>query len=252
MPILVAPRSGDPLGQGDLLKDIVLHTTDLDGKAKSRTSRALVLSRRCAIEHAETVLVARVIDFKQPFYDELDKRAKSLDDARRMYQALRDGDSQPDRFYLGPILGSASLVVELDTVFTIAIPVGADDRSSWIAAHRIAQLDVAFVRDLHMRVFRSIATDGHDDYDWYADGDLDVVVSLGEKFLSAAKAKENEISSALAIAKAGGGDQNKVRGIEEEAKKQAELRSAIELELSKYKAVQEVRKPKPPGHTGAA
>lgn len=251
MPILVSPRTGEPLGQGDVLKDVTLHTTDLDGTAKSRQSRALVLSRRCAIEHAATVLVARVSEFKQPFYEELGKRAKSLDDVRRMYQALRDGESQPDRFYLGPILGSASLVVELNALFTIAVPTGAEERGDWLAAHRVAHLDREFVRDLHMRLFRSIATDGHDDYDWYSDRDLEVVVSLGEKFLSAEKAKEGELSSALAIAKAQGNARG-MQGIEEDVRRQAELLRAMESELARYRAVQAQRSLKPVGHAGHA
>jgi hypothetical protein len=241
VPIFVPADAGDPLRQGDLLKDVTLCISGLDGKALTSTSRALVLSRRCSIEHAEQISVIRVSEFKESFYDELNKEAQSLDEVRRMYQSLRDGEAHPDRFYLGPYPEPPSLWAELDALFTISIPAVGDDRLAWLKAHRVARLDDAFTRDLHVRMFRGIATAGHDDFAWYPDGDLEVVVRLGEKFLTATKMEEGKANSALATAKASAADAGKLKGMEGEAKKWAEKRARIESELARYTAVRGAR-----------
>jgi hypothetical protein len=101
MPIIEHPQPGAPLSQGDLLKDITLFLTADDWREsggrpeKSPHRLCLVLSRPCAIEHKDAVVVATV----QRLKDNPPRDANTFATVRSFLLALRDGLESPDVFY---------------------------------------------------------------------------------------------------------------------------------------------------------
>jgi hypothetical protein len=196
MPIVEMPDSGSPLSQGDLLKEINLFLTGDAWEAtggqpvKSPLHLCLVLSRPCVIEHKDTVIVASVEKLA-------DKPPRDLDSFKKVLSfltSLRDGPSAPDVFYLGQIPNmSGRYAARFDLLHTIRVPPTGTERQSFVDRSRIAVLHRDFARDLHVRVFRAIASLGFDDHRWLSDSDLEWLVDSGRAELLKAQSKTQDV-----------------------------------------------------------
>jgi hypothetical protein len=208
MPIIEVPQPGSPLFQGDILKDINLFLST-DGWAegggqsvKSPHRLCLVLSRPCAIEHKETVIVASV----EKLVDKPPRDSDTFKTVLSFLTRLRDGPQSPDVFYLGQIPGlTGRFAARLDLVHTIRLPPDGPERQSFVDARRIAVLNHEFVRDLHVRLFRAVATLGFDDHRWLSDSDLEWLVDSGRAELLKAQSKTQELRAKKSSLQAQGG-----------------------------------------------
>jgi hypothetical protein len=72
-----------------------------------------------------------------------------------------------------------------------------EKRIEWIKSHRAWRLQVDFARDLHVRLFNSFARLGFDDHGWYADADLAIMVTEGQKQLHEAEVSLDEAQQAV-------------------------------------------------------
>lgn len=214
MPIL---RQADPqtaLQQGDLLDDVVTATTDAKGDTNcSPAGLVLVVSRNCQALRAKTVTVARV--HKRPLQG-LKEQAESLEQVIEFLKQLRDGDGQPDTFYLGELESNSTdrYVAKFDQLFTIEIPDRADERREYLKKHRRFRLDEAFSHDLHQRIFRAFASMGFDDAQWYPDADLKLILELGRSQRATLQARLQAAQSELALVKTSGGSKKDERSID--------------------------------------
>jgi hypothetical protein len=246
MPIIeiVAPDSA--LSQGDILKDVDLFATGRAAEPpngapkKSRYSMCLILTRPCGIEHKDAVVVMAVEKFK----DSVPREADNVKKVLSFLTNLRDGSQSPDVFYLGQLPKlSGRYAARFDSLHTIEIPPAGAERLAFIASKRIATLDHDFIRDLHTRLFRSVASLGFDDYGWLSDEDLEWVVTsakadllsvqaeiqkfkvqeasqaakgepFDDKALKAAEAKEAEIATAFGPYK----EEHERRGVQRAAR----------------------------------
>ena len=170
MPILIESQKDKPLLQGDVLKDINLCISRIDNTPKVIKSYAIVLSRQCSIQNNTQIIVAKVKNYPLEAIKSLD----SIDKIKDFLQQQRDGISAPDRFYLGNIPGENTnrYAVNLDSLHTITTP-----NQCFINENRIASLCEKFIRDLHLRIFYSIARSGFNDISWLCDGDLKLLIS---------------------------------------------------------------------------
>jgi hypothetical protein len=196
MPIIERPRSGSPLSQGDILKEITLFlTADEWGEGGGRPEKSphrlgLILSRPCVIEHKNTVIVASV----QKLKDNPPRDANTFETVLSFLIGLRDGPESPDVFYLGQIPGmSGRFAARLDLLHTIQVPPSGSARQSFVDGRRVASLHPDFVRDLHLRLFRAVATLGFDDHRWLSDSDLYWLVESGKADLLKAQSKVQEL-----------------------------------------------------------
>lgn len=241
MPILEPPNPNAPLTQGDVLKEVLLHTTskkwdENGGRAESRdTQLSLVISRPCVAAHKSHVVVAaiRCRNERHP------KDVNSFQQIRDFLTSIRDGTSSPDRFYLGQIPGQAvgRYYAELDSLHTIGVP-SVNERTEILQKHRVATLTVEFQRDLHLRLFRSFASMGFDDDAWFADQDLEWVVSAGQSELSQIDAEIAKLTAIAAGDVASGTDQS---GKSADTSKLNKQRDPLKLELDRYIAERERR-----------
>jgi len=196
MPILLAPEPGAPLDQGDLLEGLTLAWSNGEGAVDAATGKGLVISRPCNATRESLVQVAVVVEttlnVKALLAD-----GTSLESLRRRIDAVRDGDGSPDRFYLGPMLGNGNrLTAKLNHIVTVGVP-EKEARPVWVEKHRVARLDQAFRRDLHVRLFASIARQGFSDCGWYADKDLKIIVAHAEGIVSRMNAEKAGFESNL-------------------------------------------------------
>jgi len=180
MPILEIAIAASPLTQGDVLKGVDLFRTQIgETEAVHERSKApfcMVLSRPCAVRHKAGILVAEISKYSQSVPKEVD----TLLYVERFLRSLRNGGDSPDRFYLGEIPGEKGrFIANLDAVFTVCAT-----EQSVLASKRIAALNRDFQRDLHVRLFNSVASLGFDDVDWLTDNDLDLVLTVGRRELS--------------------------------------------------------------------
>jgi hypothetical protein len=238
MPIIEVPSKDSPLTQGDIFKDLTFFATSEDvwtGGAKPiqrKVAGALIISRPCAIEHKNSVMVAEIEK-----YNELKPSdCKTFNDALDFLTDYRDGLDTPDRFYLGqiPALGAGRFRAKLDFVHTALIP---KDRAK-LQECRIGRLSIEFARDLHIRLFRSFASLGFDDQRWFADADLDWLLSMGNMDLAVAEA---ELTKAAAD---GFKNQQHKQSLEQAVGMTKERLVPLQQELQRRKAI--------PTGTGAA
>ena len=126
-----------------------------------------------------------------------DKPPRDLESFKRVLSfltSLRDGPNSPDVFYLGQIPGtSGRFAARLDLLHTIRLPPSNSERQSFVDSKRIGALHPDFVRDLHVRLFRAVATLGFDDHGWLSDSDLEWVVDKAKADLLKARAEAQDL-----------------------------------------------------------
>ena len=233
MPI-IEPTSGDvPLSQGDILNGVPLIKTEATdtgfGSVRSKARLSMVLSRPCNLQHKENVIVAEIHQYSES----VPRSVETLDEALDFLTDLRDGISSPDRFYLGEIpMESGRFVAMLDSAYTI----NATDKRS-LLAYRVASLNDAFQRDLHVRLLTAFASLGFDDVDWVPTSDLELLKSIGDGQLAKLRQAEKE-QLALEAKQQFGCNQFSTRTLdkvqEEVGELKAKMRPYIEL-LAKRK-----------------
>ena len=185
MPIIEIAHPDAPLSQGDVLSGLVLYETDSakDTHAKSPAKFCLVLSRPCVAAHKQVITVAAIAKYAP----NVPKDIETFEDRLAFLTEMRDGTESPDVFYLGQIPSlEGRYCARLDQVHSIKLP-PSDPDSPFLAKHRIASLNSEFQRDLHLRVFRAFASLGFDDYKWFSDADLSLLVRFGEADLDRLK-----------------------------------------------------------------
>jgi len=180
MPIIESCHADNPITQGDVLQNVLLHRTliaDSDPKSvQSKSPLCMVISRPCGIAHKQDLLVAEIVKYNQS----VPKGVETFKQALDFLRTQRDGVGSPDCFYLGEIPNhEGRFVARLDALFTLAIA----DKSK-LLNYRIAALNVDFQRDLHLRVFNAIASLGFDDVDWLPTSDLKFLRQIGDRELA--------------------------------------------------------------------
>lgn len=234
MSILVEPIADGPLDQGDLLENITFCWADENGDAKFDTGLGLVISRPCVTIRRPIVQVAVVKSTKLEV-SKMIQDGVSLDRVRKRMFAVRDGDAQPDTFYLGPLPRKTSRVAaRLDHIVSIEVPTDSDARSAWVAGRRIAHLSDAFRRDLHVRMFVSIARQGFDDMGWYTDDDLEMLVNHGRSLAGKAQSEADKAKTLLQAALADN-DTGRARGLSKKADDATTTAAEAAEELRPYK-----------------
>jgi hypothetical protein len=235
MPIIETSRPGAPLSQGDILRDINLFSTgeawgSQNGTAmKSPRGLCLILSRPCVIEHKNSVIVAGI--------DKLpDNTPRDADTFKRILSFLtnlRDGGSSPDVFYLGQLPGlSGRYAARFDDLHTIQVPPTGPERVTFADAKRIGVLHRDFARDLHIRLFRAVASMGFDDHGWLSDSDLRWLVDSGRGDLLEAQAAAQGLRAKRSGQEAQGArfDERELQKAEKEERDLAELLRPYEEE----------------------
>jgi hypothetical protein len=207
MPIVTEVAENSELTQGDILRDVPFLVVDPDGKAQfDRDAHyVLVVSRPCKALREGLVVVAPVV----PYIVDLAEFAKtapspvgSLDRTRRFLAGLRDGingDDFSDALYLGTVeqAGTKRFAAQLTSLCTARVPEGTDERRAWIRARRVGRLGADFLRDLHTRLLLTFTRLGFDDYEWYPDADLAVMISAGEAELHHLRAESTAAEQAI-------------------------------------------------------
>ena len=231
MPIIECPNENDPLSQGDILAGIHLFCSGQpeggNGGAaiRAETKYCIVLSRRCYLEHHTSAIVASVA--KYPV--EPPKDAKTLDDVLLFLTGTRDGYRTPDLFYLGQLPDKTGrYCCHFDQLFTIQLPPTGEQRDVFVRQYRIGVLSNDFIRDLHVRLFRAVASLGFDDYGWLSDEDLKWVVATGQFDLDKAQEKLSDAERVQAGATASG------KPIKTDIEEKATARARVEAELRPY------------------
>ncbi len=231
MPIVTEPRSG-PLRQGDILKDVLMYVTLEDtGAGPQDAEHCVVLSRDCKAFRAATVLVAPVVSYSGPVADAL-SAGVTLDEARRIMCALRDGDSRPDEVYIGPLeTDGKRACVDISQVHTIQIPMAPKHRTEWIQRHRVKSLDEDFVRHVQVRLLASIQRQGFDDFSWWPVDDLKIIVHVGQREVAKLEAERLEMEAELKSAELKGEQKNKnfPKQVAAKAKEVSEAKEELEL-----------------------
>ena len=239
MPILIEPEVDASLDQGDLLDELKLYWSDAAGDVHGDDGIGLVVSRPCVSIRRQIVQVAVVKSAKLDVGKLLSDNA-SLERIRRRMFAIRDGDGQPDVFYLGPLPGKSERVsARLDHIVSIEVPTDPTERAERVRARRIARLDDSFRRDLHVRMFTAIARQGFSDMGWYTDEDLELLVNHGRSLAGTARAEADAAKAQLQAAQADG-DEKRAKGLKQKAanaeKKAVESKAEVtpyERELSR-------------------
>jgi hypothetical protein len=187
MPTTERPRSGSPLGQGDILNGISLFATkdtwaETGGEAARASYKScLVVSRPCALAHKRHVLVAGV----EKYPDAVPKGVESFAEVVHFLTRARDGSRSPDVFYLGQLPDATGrFCARLDALFLIEAP---SLREKFLAERRVATLHPDFARDLHGRLFNAFASLGFDDHSWLSTEDLEWLVNQGRADVAAAE-----------------------------------------------------------------
>jgi len=245
MPILRKPLPGSPLCQGDVLHDVVCTVSDAAGVTALTAPYALVMSRPCDALRDGHIVVAPVNTHKVQL-GEAGAKVKeikdlTLDDMRRLFAGIRDGGRFTDTFYLGNIgtKDNTRYAARLSILTTIGVPTGAAERAAWIIKHRVASLGNEFARDLHLRLFATYARLGFDDYEWYPEPDLEVMITAGQREVAACQQLVTDASFAVQKLEAVGTSvAPKMR--EEVTKKQADQARA-EAALAPFLAEQQRR-----------
>lgn len=217
MPILVPPDPEAPLAQGDVLKDIVLTITGVDGNpAVIGPGYALVISRNCNALRDERVVVAEIVH--RSFEGDNLAKLVTLDDWRRFFSGVRDGRGLPDHFYLGDLDGDPNkrYVAKLDSLHTIEVPSEKNPkkRTAFIAKHRQYRLDPEYSRDLQIRIFAAFAPLGFDDQRCLSSPDLGLLILAGRADVSKAETELALAKQSLAREQAEGAKTEKIAGLQ--------------------------------------
>lgn len=171
MPILERVDAAADLAQGDLLREVSLHGGDAEGESfRLPETVALVVSRDCNALRDRIITVSPVREFAAQVPQGLN--AEELSD---FFASVRDGDTTPDRLYLGSLLDAAAaprFQARLDQLCTLRLPEDPAPRAEWVRVHRVARLTPDFIRALPVRLFQAIARVGYDDVRWYSTQDL--------------------------------------------------------------------------------
>lgn len=182
MPIVEAPDDKAPLCQGDILQGIKLAVTQKPWEADAELVKApakfcMVLSRPCVLAHKDKMLVASVRKWPGSTPAEL----AEYEHVKQFLKEMRDGEDSPDVFYLGHIpRETGRFCAELDSIHTIELPKDVLIRQAFVTRSRIARLTPDFIRDLHVRIFRTFASLGFDDISWYSTDDLEWLEGKGK------------------------------------------------------------------------
>lgn len=188
MPIVVPAEPGSHLSQGDILRDVPIAVANLEGgtSANARVPFVLVVSRPCKALRDTTIVIAPVNVFKVDLAV-LDKKPQgALDRTRRLLSGFRDGvtitPEFSDDFYLGTIEPTSGVryAAKLTLLASAMVPEAAAERAQWVRARRVGRLEPDFRRDLHLRLSLTFARLGHDDFRWYSDADLELVINAGQ------------------------------------------------------------------------
>jgi len=195
MPIIEPPPSNRSLSQGDVLEGITLFSTakgwdaDKGTPEKSPQKVCMILSRPCVIEHRDSVVVLAV----EKLPDNPPRDTTTLEKVLSFLNNLRDGSTAVDVFYLGQLpMRSGRFGAKFDEIYTLQLPPCGLERQSFVETKRIGILNEDFRRDLHARLFRSVASLGFDDYTWLPDSDLKWLVESGKNDLLIAQTKVQE------------------------------------------------------------
>lgn len=204
MPIIeLVNDPSTPLSQGDILKGVCLYSTKKSwvngGGDPEATNRALslVLSRPCIAMRDDWIVVASIEQYK----NKPPAQFSSYEEAIDFFTAIRDGLTTPDQFYLGQITGRDGVFcARFNSLHTIQIPKdGTPERQQFLAASRIAKLNVEFAHDLHLRLFRAFASLGFDDLRWFSTEDLRALVSVASRDDAKLKAELAEHQAKLQV-----------------------------------------------------
>ncbi len=225
MGLIFEPEADAPLRQGDILEGVALYQTADDGEeaVPVDVDYVLVLSRHCNAVRKSAVIVAAITEVTPEDFAKLSEL--SLDETRRYLAAVRDGDGTPDRFYLGPLPGREPrrACARLDLVYSIQIPENDSARREWIASRRRGTLSNEHRRHLHTSLLLAFGREGFDDYAWWPDGDLKIMIAAGKRELIEAQRKQLDIvpnyqAAALAEKKV----DEKIKGVGNQAVKATE------------------------------
>jgi hypothetical protein len=177
MPIVKEVTDG-PLQQGDILKNVGLFASDIDEdtpRIASDDCLALVISRPCATAHKRHIVCAKA----EPFHasDELPSDLSDYEKVKQFLELVRDGDSAPDRFYLGQLdpgtgEGEKRYRAHFDSIHTLKFPESDNARTEFVSENRVGRLTKQFRRSLHTRLFKAFAVEGFDDFKWFTAQDL--------------------------------------------------------------------------------
>lgn len=238
MPITETALADAPLSQGDILSDLRLFATKIapgGGEAASVPNRfALVMSRPCVAVHKENITVAAIEKYKGSVPSDV----KNFEDILGFLVDTRDALEAPDVFYIGQIPGfDGRFCARIDSLHCIQIPSDATARMDFLRKHRIAKLHPDFLRDLHLRLFRTFASLGFDDLSWFSTEDLEWLVSAGRADVASAEGDLQQKQVAKGRKEFEGG-QFAMNEITKAAAKLSELKNRIapyELELSRRK-----------------
>lgn len=245
MPIVLRPPEGDALTQGDILKGLSFAVATWDDKLQAdlRAKYLLVISRPCKSLRDEFVVVAPVVQSKLDLsqarqHMEGKGERVTLDRMRRFLAGIRDGGQYTDSFYVGDLDEGSNkrFAADLSSFSTLRVPKDGAARLAWIKEHRVWRLDLEFARDLHVRIFNSVARLGFDDYSWFATPDLEIMITEGQKEISQRQLALAEAQGAVQN-KEGAGDNVAAQLRAHIATRQNELREAEE-ELAPYLAEQ--------------
>jgi len=202
MPILRKPRPEEDLSQGDVLADIYTFVTEVDrSPGELGPGHVIVVSRNCNAVRDPEVIVAPVVKKVLANLNELN----TFDAFVTYFSNQRDGVRAPDAFYLGEFDGepSSRYFATFDRLYTISIPEVGPRRRAFLESHRRYSLDVAFIHDMHQRLFRAFASLGFDDQGWWSPADFEILMNKADAELAALTAEVNKANSELDVAKLG-------------------------------------------------
>jgi hypothetical protein len=246
MPIVVPSDPASSLDQGDILVGVKLYFTsskDEFPSAKLAHDLALVMSRPCVAVNKKRVVLAAI----EPFKRELPKNFQPADlkQLLSILTEVRDADGS-DVFYLGelPGFGPERYQARLDSLVTIEVPVEAGARAQWTDRVRKASLHPDFRRDLHTRLFLSIAKQGFEDHGWMSDADLDWVIQFGRSKVTEAELGVQAAEVAVATAQHSGTFSKAHQGLESALGKAKEALGEAIKAVAPYVAEHAKRQPK--------
>lgn len=246
MPIVVPTDPASSLDQGDILVGVKLYFTsskDEFPSAKLAHDLALVMSRPCVSVNKKRIVVAAI----EPFKRELPKNFQPTDLKQLLgiLTEVRDADGS-DVFYLGelPGLGAGRYQARLDSLATIEVPVEPSARAQWTTRVRKASLHPDFRRDLHTRLFLSIAKQGFEDQGWMSDADLDWVLQFGRSKVTEAEHAVQAAEVAISTAQHSGSFARNQQGLESALEKAKEAVVEAREALAPHEAEHAKRHPK--------
>lgn len=105
----------------------------------------------------------------------------------------------------------------------------------------MATLNTDFLRDLHLRIFCAFARLGFDDYSWYSDEDLSLLISVANTELAELNKTRLEKETELQKQKAKNSLPKTIQSLEKEIHKKIEEIEKFENKINPYKTEQKKR-----------